>query len=85
MEKSETTVLGRLIHKEVINFAEDGKMLDSDNEIIEIFNNYLCNIANVISSKNLSSVLKEPSMVSEDPVKGAITNLKNHPSVKFVR
>ena len=64
------------------NFAKDGKMLDSDNEVAETFNSYLCNIAHVISSKNHSSVLMESSMITEDPVESAKFN--NHPSVKFI-
>lgn len=50
----------KLIYKEVINLAEDGKMLDSDNEIAGTLKNYFCDLVNDISEKNYSSVLMDP-------------------------
>lgn len=56
-------------HKEVINLAEDRKMLGNDNNVAKTFNNYFCNIAYGMSSKCHSSLLLEPSVIIEDTVK----------------
>ena len=43
-----------------------------------------CNIANEIFSKINSSVLMEPSMISENTVESAVDKFKNHPKDKLI-
>ena len=59
----------KVTHKEVINLAEDRKMLGNANNVAETFNIYFCNIACDMSSKCHSSLLLEPSVIIEDTVK----------------
>ena len=68
----------------VVSLAENGKMLDGDNEIAKTFSNCFCNIVKDISSENYPSVLMEPSIVSEDTMETAVTKFKNRKSIKLI-
>ena len=52
--------------------------------IIKLLKHLTTIFAIKVTIENLSSVSTEPSLISEDPVEGAITTFNGHPSVKLI-
>ena len=58
-----------LIHKEVINIAQDGRTLNSGSKIAEISKTCFCNIDDNISCKNHPSDLMEEPLLKKTEVR----------------
>ena len=67
-----------------VTLIEDGKMINDDVKIAEIFNHHFANITESLGISEDQSLLSQTTGIN-DPVEKAIKKYENHPSIKMIK